>query len=162
VGMTVEHANPGAHSVRAAAFADLPQLVEMVALLYQEEHLQFHAEQCQLALQSLLNQVQLGFILVGTVHSRLVAYSAVTYGYSIEFGGRFALLDEIFVAPTHRGCGLGTALLAHVVAECNKHGLDSIRLEVECQNERAQHLYQRLGFVQHDRKLMTRWLVARA
>ena len=36
----------------------------------------------------------------------LAAYAAVTACFSLEFGGPFALLDEIFVLPEHRGHGL--------------------------------------------------------
>jgi ribosomal protein S18 acetylase RimI-like enzyme len=160
--MASETSNLEEHSVRLATLADLPEVLELVALLYADEHLQFHADRCQAALQCVIEQDHLGFVLVATIDSRPIAYAVVTFCFSIEFGGRFALLDEIFVERSRRGCGLGTALLVQVAAECTQREVHSIRLEVESNNERAQNLYQRHGFVKHDRHLMTRWLVARA
>ena len=37
-------------------------------------------------------------------------------------------------------------------------GVSALHLEVERQNEAAQGFYRRLGFKDHDRYLMTRWL----
>ncbi|WP_425615254.1 N-acetyltransferase family protein [Anatilimnocola sp. NA78] len=144
--------------VRRATLDDAQKLIEFVEHLYREESLQFHAERCHAALQALLQSEQLGFVIVGCVEQELAAYAVTTYGYSLEFGGRFALLDEIFVQPAYRGQGWGTTLMDAIYLECQRNKVLSLRLEVEQKNLGAQGLYRRLGFIQHDRHLMTRWI----
>ena len=51
------------------------------------------------------------------------------------------------VAPEHRQRGIGEALLKHVVAEARKEGVLRLTLLTDMQNERAQAMYRRVGFV---------------
>ncbi len=41
---------------------------------------------------------------------------------------------------------------------CLAEGIKALHLEVDHTNPRALELYQRSGFVEHKRHLMTRWL----
>ena len=59
---------------------------------------------------------------------------------------RELLMDGIAVVEHHRGEGIGTRLLAEVVAFGRRHGYDRIRLDVIDTNRRAQDLYLRFGF----------------
>jgi ribosomal protein S18 acetylase RimI-like enzyme len=52
---------------------------------------------------------------------------------------------DLAILPSHRGLGIGSALLADVIAEAEAAGLP-IRLHVEPWNP-ARRLYERLGFV---------------
>ncbi len=56
------------------------------------------------------------------------------------------LLDGIFVADHARGQGVGTALIAHVIAEAGARGCTEVGLDVIDTNPRAEALYRRLGF----------------
>lgn len=55
-------------------------------------------------------------------------------------------LLNVTVAPAHQGQGWGQLLLADVQAQGRRLGLGSLWLEVRQSNQRAQALYQRLGF----------------
>jgi len=60
------------------------------------------------------------------------------------------LMDGIFVSPTARGQGVGTALL-HALYDLGKtRGYKEIRLDVIDSNPRARALYEREGFVSKD------------
>jgi ribosomal protein S18 acetylase RimI-like enzyme len=85
-----------------------------------------------------------------------VGYVVVTIGYSIEFGGRDAFVDELFVSAEARGRGLGTRALEIAAEACRAAGIVALHLEVDRGNTAAQRLYRRHGFVDHDRYLMTR------
>ena len=87
-----------------------------------------------------------------------VGYVVLTACYSLEFHGRFGLLDEFFIAAEWRGKGLGTAALAFVDDECRRRGSPAVRLEVAWENPRGQELYRRGGFKRDERHLMTKWL----
>lgn len=56
------------------------------------------------------------------------------------------LIDGIFVDASHRGHGVGAALLRAVAKEARARGYDEVRLDVIDTNPRARALYERMGF----------------
>lgn len=58
-----------------------------------------------------------------------------------------ATLSDIAVLPAHQGKGFGTMLIAHCINMALSEGKPDVCLDVETHNERALHLYTRLGFV---------------
>lgn len=148
----------GGTVLRAAGAEDLGLLLDLIRGLYAAEHIPFDEERAARALGGLLEDPSLGWVWIVESGGQPAGYAVVTYGYSLEFGGRFALLDELFIAEQHRGAGLGRHLLARIAGECRARGLRAVRLEVERTNARACDLYRRAGFEAHDRDLMTLWL----
>jgi ribosomal protein S18 acetylase RimI-like enzyme len=63
-----------------------------------------------------------------------------------------AMLDEAIVTATHRGRGIGTALLEHTMAHLEQRGVAEIGISTGLENEGAKRLYRRLGFT--DESLM--------
>ncbi len=59
-------------------------------------------------------------------------------------------IQTIAVSATHRGKGLGRALMNSLLAEARRSGLREIFLEVRADNPTAQSLYLSLGFEQID------------
>ena len=55
-------------------------------------------------------------------------------------------INNVAVRPQFRGCGIGTALLHHVLSEARRLGAKRATLEVRASNEGALRLYKRLGF----------------
>src|SRR5574338_602808 len=55
-------------------------------------------------------------------------------------------INTIAVAPAHRGQGLATALMRHVMADAARQGARRATLEVRRSNEPARRLYEALGF----------------
>ncbi len=58
-----------------------------------------------------------------------------------------AYVQTLGVRPSHQGTGLGTALLTALLSAAADRGRDVAVLEVRADNERAQALYHRFGFV---------------
>jgi ribosomal protein S18 acetylase RimI-like enzyme len=85
-------------------------------------------------------------------------YLVLTWGYSLEFHGRDAFIDELYVAPAHRGVGVGRDAVAFAETACREHGAGAVHLEVELDNERAHGLYRRSGFAERGLRLMTKRL----
>ena len=67
-----------------------------------------------------------------------------------DTGNARFLMDGIFVDPTARGRGVGTALLDAIVDEARARGYAEVRLDVIDNNPRARALYERRGFVAGD------------
>ena len=80
-------------------------------------------------------------------------YAVLVWGYSIESGGRDALLDEIFVRET--GTGAGSRMLGLMIDSVRKQGMSVMFLETERRNEAARRLYRRHGFLEEDSIWMT-------
>ena len=55
--------------------------------------------------------------------------------------------EDLVVHPDERKRGIGEALLKHVVAQARADGVLRITLLTDMQNERAQAMYRRAGFV---------------
>lgn len=78
-------------------------------------------------------------------------YIALCYGYSIEFGGRDAFVDELFIVEAERGRGLGRMALERVKAEASRDGVRALHLEVASGNAPAKRFYAKLGFQSRER-----------
>ncbi|MCF8880949.1 GNAT family N-acetyltransferase [Hyphobacterium sp. SN044] len=78
-----------------------------------------------------------------------------TAGYlalSFRKGARVSRLYSLAIAPSARGKGVGTALIACAMAETADRGLRAIRLEVRESNIAARTLYERCGFTLRGRR----------
>lgn len=143
-------------SIRAAEPADADALVTLVAEFYGEAHYRFDAPVTRRAVARLLADGEVGRAWLATVDGRTAGYAVVTFGFSLEYGGRDAFVDELFVRPAHRRRGLGERLLATIESAAAEHGVGALHLEVEGDNDGAASLYRRRGFAGNARRLLTK------
>lgn len=144
----------------AATGTDLPRLLPVLREFYAEEHLPWNEPALRAALAVLIADPSAGRLRLIVRGDEIAGHLAVGFCFSLEFGGRYGLLDELFVLPAHRGAGLAKRALAEAEALCRTEGLLALRLEVNDDNERARGIYERAGYRAHPRRLMTRWLDA--
>jgi ribosomal protein S18 acetylase RimI-like enzyme len=137
---------------------DVDRVVGMMAQLYADGSCPFDPARARRAAETLLTEPEFGGVWMIYRDGALAGYMVVLLGYSLEFGGRFGLLDELFVAPECRGSGIGAEALAFADRECGARGWQALRLEVGLENRRAISLYRRSGFAMHDRFPMTKWM----
>lgn len=145
-------------SVRPAATADLATLLPMVRELQVHEHLPEPGKEVRAALEALLRDDRLGCVFVAEDRGRAVGYIVLGFGYSLEFHGRDAFVDELYVRDEARGNGIGSLLLDAAEMACRARGIKALHLESGHGNEGATRLYGRRGFKAHERQLMTKWL----
>ncbi|MDZ4672592.1 MAG: GNAT family N-acetyltransferase [Phototrophicales bacterium] len=60
-----------------------------------------------------------------------------------------AEISDLFIAPTHRNRGIGTALIRHLVGIAKNHACQIAEIGVGENNPSARRLYERLGFMTH-------------
>lgn len=137
---------------RRATLADLPSLLAMQREFYAHEGYPFDEVVAASAMGGFIEDASLGRMMIAGD----AGYLVVTFGYSLEFGGRDAFVDELYVLPAARGRGLGTEALALAEELCREAGVRALHLEVEFQNSEAKRLYARSGYYEHTRHLMTK------
>jgi ribosomal protein S18 acetylase RimI-like enzyme len=143
---------------RIAGAGDAGALLSMMRELNAHEGMAFDEPQARAALAQLFTDERFGVAHLILSGGETAGYLVVTFGFSIEFGGRDAFVDELFIKDEFRGRGLGKAALVRAEEVCRERGIRALHLEVARANERAQTLYRKSGFLDHHRYLLTKWL----
>lgn len=141
--------------LRTAGPDDRDLILRLMKAFYDCEGLHFEPERAGRALDGLLEDSSLGWIWLAERAGEAIGYAVVTLGYSLEFGGRFALLDELYVTEPHQGRGVGKRMLERLAEAARQAGFPAVRLEVDRGNGAARALYRKMGYEAHDRDLMT-------
>jgi len=153
------HASPRGVSIERARARELGELLPLVEAFQREEGYSTGDAALAEALAALLRDASAGRVLIAREAGAPIGYAALCYGYSIEFRGRDAFVDELYVAPAQRGRGLGRALLRALEAEARASGVRKLHLEVEQQNAGARRLYVAESFRANGRELLGKSLV---
>jgi GNAT superfamily N-acetyltransferase len=134
---------------------ELAQLVALLTILFSEEaEFTPDYEKQTRALEKILSDESVGTVYVAREEGRVVAMASLLYTVSTAEGGTAALFEDLVVLPTHRGRGIATDLVAFMIAEARSRGVLRLTLLTDMQNERAQALYRRLGFIDSSMKPM--------
>jgi ribosomal protein S18 acetylase RimI-like enzyme len=143
---------------RLATEADLPALVELQRDFYVLERIAFDDAAALQSMRTLVSDHSLGRLIVIEDDGAIAGFLSLTFGFTLEYHGRNAFLDELYLAPHARDRGLGTEALRVAEEICVEAGVKVLQLEVDRWNDRARALYHRRGFVDHDRHLMAKRL----
>jgi diamine N-acetyltransferase len=139
---------------------DLARLIALMTEFYAEADFALDPARAAAAFQPLLDGSELGQVWLLRADGTAVGYVALTFCWSLEFGGRCAYVDDLFVRRDFRRHGLGTAAMQRVRAECEAVGVRAIHVEVAHDNDAAQSVYRTAGLNQVDRQLLTLPLAA--
>ena len=145
---------------REAQAEDAELLLELMREFTATQTYLFKEIAARHSLHELLASPTLGRVWVIESRGSAVGYIVLTFGFSLEYGGRDAFVDEFFVRSLHRGGGLGRAALSFVLGQAACLGVRAVHLEVDRVNLAAHQLYQSLGFEGNDRHLLTKRLHA--
>ncbi len=110
------------------------------------------------AVERLLGDESLGHVWLIRHGGASAGYVVLTFGFSLEFRGRDAFVDELYVREAYRGRGVGTAALRFVEGACRGRGITALHLEVDRDNTPAQSVYRKVGFGDRNNYLLTKWL----
>lgn len=76
---------------------------------------------------------------------RAVGFATIFWSWATTSAERIGVMNDLFVAPAARGSGAAAQLIEACVAECRRHGAAELTWQTAPDNERAQHLYDRVG-----------------
>jgi ribosomal protein S18 acetylase RimI-like enzyme len=145
-------------SFRLAAPSDAEALIEMMRDFNAHERIAFEEPPVRAALAQLFANDSYGLACLMLLGEEVAGYVVITFGFSLEFRGRDALIDELFVRDEFRGRGLGSAALRFAEGVCRERGVRALHLEVDRENTAAQSVYRRAGFADRGNYLMNKWL----
>jgi GNAT superfamily N-acetyltransferase len=144
--------------IRLARTEDRDRVASFMAEFYAESGYTLDREPAVAALVRLIEDESLGRLWLILHSGEAVGYIAVTLGFSLEYCGRDAFVDDFYIQAPFRGSGLGTRVLEAVEPECRTLGIRALHLEAERSNRAGQALYRRRGFRDNDRQLLSKRL----
>lgn len=142
--------------LRAVKPADLLTLMPMVRAFYRHFSYPFDLKEKMIALQQLVESRNIGRVWRIRQGDEDIGYVLVAFTFSLEYGGRVAMIDELYVSQEGRQTGIGSMVLNKVELICQRIGINIFQLETEPHNQRATALYNRLGYRDYGRNLLTK------
>ncbi|SPF80201.1 GNAT family N-acetyltransferase [Pseudoprimorskyibacter insulae] len=129
---------------------DLQKILPMVAAFHAEMGYGTDEAHHEQAIAPLLEGVPHGAIWLIGPRMAPVGYVVVSFGWSVEYGGLDAILDEIYVRPKVRGRGMGSEALAGIAKGLREGGVRALHLEVAGDDAKTQEFYARAHFAKRD------------
>jgi ribosomal protein S18 acetylase RimI-like enzyme len=147
---------------RPAAKDDEADLLRMMRALAEQEPGAYYFDEPAVrgVLRQFLGDPSLGRAWIFSDGANIAGYVVLTLGYSFEYHSRDAFVDELYVAPQYRRRGIGREAMKFVAEQARTMEVTALHLEVDHGNDPAVEFYRRAGYQDHDRYLMTKWLVS--
>ncbi len=146
--------------IREAAPSDEAELLRMMRALAEQEpgKIKFDELAARTAFRKFSSLPAFGRVWLLCEANNPVGYIVLTLGFSFEFHGHDAFIDELYVDAAYRRRGFGRQAVSFLEEKAREMGVHAIHLEVDRGNDPASELYRRAGYEDHDRFLMTKWL----
>lgn len=141
---------------RLAEVSDTDTILDFMRRLYAQDGIPFDESSARATLVGIVRDRSLGRVWMIRDGPEPIGYMILTLGYSLEYRGRDAFVDELFVDESRRRQGIGRKAMQFLERACRDLEVRALHLEVERPNVGAQVLYRKFGFVDHDRYLMTK------
>jgi diamine N-acetyltransferase len=145
-------------SFKTAEESDTLSLINMMEEFYEFFGYPFDKESTQANLFMLIRDKSIGYVWLILSENIIIGYVVLTFAFSFEFKGRTAFIDELFLKTAYRAKGIGRTVIEFVEEKAKNLGVRVIHLEVEKDNIQGQKLYLSKGFVDNNRKLLTKYL----
>ena len=143
---------------RRAGESDADILLSFMQEYYEFDGHGFDPEKARGALMALLHDSNLGGVWLILDGDTAVGYVVLCFGYSLEWLGRDAFVDEVYLREQYRGRGWGRRTMEFVEEEARSAGIRALHLGVVPGNANALELYRRMGFHEHDSKFLSKWI----
>lgn len=143
--------HPMQTQIYLAQSEDIETLLVLLKAYYAFDRLHFDERIARLALNQMIGDKNLGRLWIISDNGQEVGYIAITFGFSLEFGGQDAFIDEFFILEDFRGKGIGTTVLESVESALKELKISALHLEVDRDNLAAQKYYRTQGFESRER-----------
>ncbi len=143
---------------RLAVEADTGILLRLMREYYLYDGHGFDEPKAHGALMALLRDANLGRSWLILDDGGAVGYVVLCFGYSLEWLGRDAFVDEFYLLEGYRRRGWGRKTMEFVEEAARAAGVRTLHLEVVPENTAALQVYQKLGFVEHESTFLSKWI----
>ena len=144
-------------SIRPATAADLPLIAQLIRDLAEYEKLAHEVRFDEAVLgQKLFGQHPYAEVVIGEIDGTPQGFALFFHNFSTFEGKPGIYLEDLFVRPAARGCGLGKALLSHLATLALERDCARLEWSVLDWNAPAIGFYRKLGA-----RLMDEWTVMR-
>ena len=134
--------------IRPATTADVPTILRLIRGLAEYERLldECVADETRLR-DTLFGERPQAEVVIADWHGEPAGFALFFHNYSTFLARRGLYLEDLFVLPTHRGHGIGKALLAHLAQLAVARGCGRFEWSVLDWNAPAIGFYRSLGAV---------------
>jgi diamine N-acetyltransferase len=143
---------------RVATESDADVLLEFMQAYYAFDGHGFDQAKARLALTALLRNANFGRAWLVLDGEAAVGYVVLCFGYSLEWLGRDAFVDELYLHEEYRGRGWGRRTMEFVEEAARQAGIRTLHLEVVRKNAAALEMYRKMGFVEHESTFLSKWI----
>ncbi len=143
--------------IDTATLADIPALCGLLSALFAQEAEFTPGTAAQArGLAMIVSDPRVGSVLVARRDGEVVGMVNLLFTVSTALGERVVLLEDMVVAPSVRGAGVGSALLTAAIDFARVQRCPRITLLTDRVNADAQRFYARHGFTASDMLPMRR------
>jgi ribosomal protein S18 acetylase RimI-like enzyme len=143
---------------RLAAETDAGTLLRFMREYYAFDGHGFDEQKAHVSLIGLLRDANLGRVWLILDGAGAVGYIVLCFGYSLEWLGRDAFVDELYLLEEYRRRGWGRKAMEFVEQEATSAKIRTLHLEVVRDNTTALEVYRKLGFVEHNGTFLSKWI----
>lgn len=143
---------------KIAEVSDTEILLELIREFCEVDGHPFDELTLRPALRKILSDRVLGRAWLIQHEKEAIGYIVLTFGYSLEYRGRDAFIDEFYIKESHRRQGIGKKTIEFIETLCPSLEIKALHLEVEGKNIAGLHFYRQVGFKDQQRYLMTKWI----
>lgn len=138
--------SPSPYEFKRANAQDATTLTQWIQRYYAYDHIPFNEALILPAIPHLLKNDQEGVAYFVTLNDLTIGYFILTFGFDLEFGGKLAIVTDLFFDEAVRRKGAGHATIQFIQSICLEAGIAVLQLQVETDNHEAQAFYQKSGF----------------
>jgi|GEM_PF-2875451 len=103
---------------RRATLQDIRDIMIMMADFHADDRVAWQPGEVRRALADLFTQPAYGIFWLVEMDGQAIGFLVLTFGFSLEFHGRNAFVDEFYIRPEFRCRGFGSKALAYVMDYC--------------------------------------------
>jgi GNAT superfamily N-acetyltransferase len=141
--------------MKKATIQDVSALVELMTEFYAEGDFPLNRGRAEEVFRQLLENENLGQVWLLEDEGSVVGHLVLVWRFSLEYGGRIAVVEDLFVRPGFRRRGYAREGLLKARELCGVMGIRAMLVETGFDNPAAQQLYERVGFAVTDRQHLT-------
>lgn len=138
--------------IRRASESDLPHLQALNQKLFEKEcrdydqALQVSWPYDTAGEKYFREAIQNNYVAVAECNGEIVGYLAGSFGSRSYRNECYAEVDNMFVEPGFRSCGVGGLLMKDFLQYCKKSGVEVVKVTAYAANEAAIKFYRKNGF----------------